>query len=551
MAIDPSENPEAQLGADVQTPVSDPASIAQRMLNGTMANNVGQFITLVIGFFLTPFVLQRLGPASYGLWVLIGSIVAYGTVLDFGIWGTVVKYVAEYKARGELARAHTLVATALRCYVVLGLIAAGLSLIIAPFVPYLFNVAPTDSDTAVWLVVLSGVGLGVSIPSVTATAVLRGLQRFDLVNLLIAIGTVLTGAGTVTVLLLGWGVLGIAAVVIPTTVLMQVPSIWLVNRIAPDLHFGWRGARLSEVRTIVAFSSSLFVMQLAGRLQTKTDEIVIAAFLPVSAVTPYALARRLSEMVSLICEQSTKVMVPLASQLDADRQWSRLRTLYLTSSRLTLALASLGGITLIMLAGSVLTVWVGPAYADSAYLVAILAAASIIMVSLLPAGSILQGSARHRPLAVTGAISAVANLVLSVILVRMLGVAGVALGTLIPTVVVNFAIVLPYVARAIGVSIGTMVGDIWVPALLPAIPLAAVLYGFRSVVGLESPPVVILAAAAGAIAYVTTYLFVGAREEERQIYRTLISLSLTRLGRQAANGESRRRRGPAPSGNDS
>jgi O-antigen/teichoic acid export membrane protein len=517
------------LGRDPRESRSDPSSVSRRLLSSTIANYIGQFVTLATGFFLTPFVLHQLGPTHYGLWVLIGSIAAYGTLLDFGIWGAVVKYVAEYRARGELAYAHNLVATALIFYVIMGLAAATLSIAIAPLIPGLFQITDQDRETAVWLAVLSGLSVGVSIPSVTAIAVLHGLQRFDLVNLLTVTGTLLVAAATVVVLLLGGGVLGMTAVAIPLTLLMQIPSIWLVNRIAPELHFGWRGARMSAVRPIVSFSSSLFVMQLAWRLQTKTDEVVIGAFLPVSSVTPYALAHRLSEVITLLGGQSTKAMMPLASQLDAGSEWGRLRALYVASSRLILALATLVSATVVMLAGPLLTVWVGAAYVDSAHLVTILTVASLIEVSQMPAISLLQGSARHRPLAAMAAGAAIANLVLSLILVRSLGVAGVALGTLIPEAVVSFGFVLPYATRTMGVSAWTVVRDMWLPALLPAIPLAITLYGFQLIAGLESLPTLLIAAAVGSAVYVTAYLVVGCRGEERRLFSTLVALARVRI----------------------
>src|SRR5215210_4950869 len=95
------------------------AVIRRRVLSGTLANYVGQFVTLGTGFVLTPFVLHQLGASSYGLWVLAGSVVAYGSLLDLGISTAVVKYVAEYRARGETEQAHGLVATALCLYTVL------------------------------------------------------------------------------------------------------------------------------------------------------------------------------------------------------------------------------------------------------------------------------------------------------------------------------------------------------------------------------------------------------------------------------------------------
>src|SRR6187549_4061724 len=87
--------------------------IRSRALRNTASNYIGKVLTLGIFFFLTPFILHQLGPTTYGLWILIGSVVGYGALLDFGIASAVTKYVAEYRARGEVANAQSLVATTL------------------------------------------------------------------------------------------------------------------------------------------------------------------------------------------------------------------------------------------------------------------------------------------------------------------------------------------------------------------------------------------------------------------------------------------------------
>src|SRR5690606_3994728 len=99
------------------------AVIRGHVLRSTASNYVAKLITLVTWFFLTPFILHQLGPGGYGLWAVVGSAVAYGTLLNFGISGAVIKYVAEHRARGENQHAHHLIATALCLYSVLGLIA--------------------------------------------------------------------------------------------------------------------------------------------------------------------------------------------------------------------------------------------------------------------------------------------------------------------------------------------------------------------------------------------------------------------------------------------
>jgi O-antigen/teichoic acid export membrane protein len=360
--------------------------------------------------------------------------------------------------------------------------------------------------------------------------VLRGLHRFDLQNLLVIANAILVSVGWVVVLLLGGGVVGLVLVNILVMLVLQVPTIWLIRWAAPELGYGWRGASRAAVGTVFRFSTWVFAVNIAGRVQTKTDEIVIGAFLPVSAVTPYALANKLSDVGLMLTEQFLKVLLPLASELHAGADRARLRALYLTSTRLTLAIFVPVGGTLAILAGPILSGWVGPAYADYAYVAVILVVADCIAASQWPAGSVLQAMVRHRPIALSAMAAALANLVLSILLLPSLGLAGVALGTLIPATVEAFGFVLPYTLRVVGVSLGEVLREVALPTLAPAVPMAGVAYGLLWAVAPTSLLAVAPIAALSVATYALVYLWLGARELEREACRGFASGTVRLIG---------------------
>jgi O-antigen/teichoic acid export membrane protein len=313
---------------------------------------------------------------------------------------------------------------------------------------------------------------------------------------------------------------------------MQLPAVLLIRRTAPDLRLHWRAINRGQVRAVAGFSSSTFVVNLAGQLRSKTDELVIAASLPVAAVTPYALANRLSETAQLFALQFTKVLLPVASALEAKDARAQLRDLYILSTRLTLAIFAPLACVLVVLAQPLLALWVGAQYAGSTSLVLILTLARLLSISQWPALAVLTGGARHRPLAVYAILSGVANLLLSLLLVRWLGVVGVALGTLIPVTVETFGFAMPYALRSIGVGGREALRRIWGPALLPVLPAVLVLGALRLVVNPTSLLAVAAAASVGLSVYVLVYLAMGACTKERQMLHRAASQLLAQVQRQ-------------------
>jgi O-antigen/teichoic acid export membrane protein len=521
-------------------PSASPARLRQ-LMRSTFSNYIGLVVHLGMWFLLTPFILNQLGSELYGLWVLVGAVIGYGTLLDFGIANAVTKYVAEYRARQDWSSARQIIGTALVLYSGLGMLLILAAALLAPFFADLFNIPEADRSVAMWLVVLSGVNLGLSIPCATTGSVLRGLQRFDLINLLVVIRTVFAGCLIVVVLLAGGGPVGIVIVNAVATLLIQIPSVWFIRRIAPEFDFSFRGITRSMTRRIASFSSYVFLIQVGGKLESQTDEIVIGAALPVAAIAPYNLARMLSTLPQMVTEQFLSLVLPLASEMDALSDRARLRALFVTGTRITLGVFLPIALVMMVLGGALLGAWVGEEYSAYGHLVTILVLSSMIDTSVWTGGTVLQGMARHRLNAIASVVGGFCNLGLSIILVRSMGLTGVALGTLIPTAVLCLGVVLPYAAYVTQTSVRTMVTQVLVPALAPAVPAGLVLLVIREVLAPASIVALLLSAMAGAVVYVSLYLLSAACGFERHAARLLLAtarshITLMRFGRSSAAG---------------
>ena len=333
--------------------------VPARLLRNVSSNFVAQLVSLATIFFLTPFVLGHLGPAGYGLWALTLAIVGYGVLLDLGLTGAAVKYTADLHARGEYEEANRVIATILTLYTGLGAAFVALAGVLALVVPRVIEIPAEFEAEAPWLILVAGIGAGAALPCSTALSVLRGLQRFDVASAIAIVATLLGALATVLVLELGGGLLGLAVVNAVTTPLMQIPVLLALRRIEPRLRVGWRSARRSEARRVFSFSSYVAVIQFSGLLTARTDPIVIGAALRVASVTPYALAQRLAQVVTMMTTQLVRVTFPFASERAALGDERALRRVFVGGTRVTIAVALPLTLALAIAGGDVLALWVG------------------------------------------------------------------------------------------------------------------------------------------------------------------------------------------------
>src|ERR1700676_660154 len=80
-------------------------------------------VNVLVGIFLSPYILHRLGDEAFGLWVLIFSITGYYGLFDLGIRSSIIRYVAKYSATDENDELNRLINTSLFTYSGIGAVA--------------------------------------------------------------------------------------------------------------------------------------------------------------------------------------------------------------------------------------------------------------------------------------------------------------------------------------------------------------------------------------------------------------------------------------------
>jgi O-antigen/teichoic acid export membrane protein len=130
----------------------------------------------------------------------------------------------------------------------------------------------------------------------------------------------------------------------------------------------------------------------------------------------------------------------------------------------------------VILGKSIIGVWLGQKYVPQAYpVLIILILAHTLMLMQSASGRILFGMSKHGKLAVVSLIEGVANLGLSILLVRPFGIMGDALGTAIP-LLGTYVLFMPWhLCNRLGVRMWTYLRQAYQLPLLLCAPLAMVL----------------------------------------------------------------------------
>jgi O-antigen/teichoic acid export membrane protein len=229
------------------------------------------------------------------------------------------------------------------------------------------------------------------------------------------------------------------------------------------------------------FSSATMLVIVAARLRFQTDEIVIGSMLSAAAITYFSIGARIMDYAFQVVVTLAQLFIPMSSQSEALGNMDRVRKIYIAGNR-ACALTTFPIIATVLILGkSIIEVWVGRKYVALSYPVLVtLAIPMTLLMAQAASGRILMGMGRHRQIAAVALIEGVGNLILSIALVRPLGIVGDALGTAIPLAFTMLYFFPRHMRKQLGVPVRTFLREAYTLPLLLVLPFAAILLLMRS-----------------------------------------------------------------------
>jgi O-antigen/teichoic acid export membrane protein len=441
------------------------------LMTSVLANWTALAVSIAVSFFLAPFVVHHLGNVAYGVWILTNSSITYMALLDLGMRSAVTHFVAKHQARGEDLESSQAVSFALAFRVLISMVVIVATLLLAAFASKIFHIPPELRSAARWAIILSGVNLSLGMIFGLFGGVLAALQRFDLISGITISQTLVGAAGTVWLLRNGHGIILLAALQLAVAVILGLATILICHRVYPQLRVGVRYIDRKIIPELWRYSFYLFVIAAGGQIIYYTDNLVVGAFLSAEAVTLYAIGGRFIDYIGQLGASFAQTFMPMASNLAANDQREQLKRLLIHGTRAVLLVCLPIGWVLLFRGSAFIGLWMGQQFAQpSGQVLRILLLSSLALTANRVGGNLILGLGKHRPFALWQLGEAIANLALSIFLVRKIGIYGVAWGTVLPSLVSQVILWPRHISKHLGLSVWTYFGQCWVRPALATLP---------------------------------------------------------------------------------
>ena len=93
-----------------------------QLKKGAILSYVSILLTNIIGLVLTPFIIRSLGDSEYGLYILIGGVIGYISILDLGLNNAIIRYVSKYRAENDKSGEESFLATTMVIYGIISVV---------------------------------------------------------------------------------------------------------------------------------------------------------------------------------------------------------------------------------------------------------------------------------------------------------------------------------------------------------------------------------------------------------------------------------------------
>jgi O-antigen/teichoic acid export membrane protein len=403
-------------------------SRTNRFLSGIGFGYASQVLTTMVGFWLTPFLLYRIGQHNYGLWLVGTQLMFYLGLLDIGIVALLPRETAFATGRApsieEATELPLIFGHTVRLILwQMPLVAVGA--LIAWFM------MPADWENLRNPITVVLAAFVLTFPLRIFRAVLQGLQdlaylgRTGIVIYLLSTGT------TVALVLAGWGLYALA---IGWTVQQFAGAFtgWyrLRTRFPSVLPRGLPAMPWSTARTRLTQGGWVSLSQIAQVLLNGTDILIIGKLFGPAAVVPFVITGKL---INVLANQPQMLMAsagPALSEMRMAESRARLSGVCIALSQAMLMVS--GAVVCVVLAVNqgFVSRWVGAGQYGGSWLTALVLLSMLLRHWNLTIASALFFFGRERRLCLTALVDGLLSVGAIFLFVREFGLIGAPLGAI-------------------------------------------------------------------------------------------------------------------------
>ncbi len=457
------------------------------------------------GILLIPVIVKTLGAGVYGVWSQIMVVVFLASNLALlGLQSAITRFLSGDEERHQLREGFYSILFVGMAISLLCTIAALPALRLMPSITQ-DQVLAGSLYLALWLIPLSSA----NIVAMTYFIARRWISRYVAISLWRSFGEVFL----IAFMILQGG--GLRQVILGSIVVQS--SAFLIMIFVIARHIGFELPDFSKLKEFLMLGLPTLLALLSQWIVTSSDRLVIGVFMGNKVVGIYSAAYGVGNFVFFFISPLSQIMVPTVVAFWEEGNQTRARMLLERTLKLFLLFTIPAFCGLTVLSGSILGLLATQEFvAEGRWIVPFVASTGILYGAYAVVVQAFNLMKNTRPVGITWAVAASANIAGNVILVPFIGTLGAAIST---TVSYGLALLLA-VAYADRYFLPRFPASFCVKSVAACTIMVLVLFGFRA----RGLPSLAVAVGVGACVYFAClWVFRGFSKPELDFLRALVS----------------------------
>ena len=435
---------DVETAASVRAPAAAPSTGApssrtSRAANGAVVAFIQYGLQIAFQAALMPLVLRVAGQDALGVYAILAQALGLIALVDFGLSFSISRHLAHAHGLSDGGqRFRSILTTATTFGAITNGVFASLTLAAAAGLPVLVDA----SDEAIrggriGLVTLAAWAL-VRTPLMVRASALTAVQDLARANVAAIGGNVARISRSLALVLLGTGVAGLILGQVIGEIVGSGAKAWMFTKRHRVRGINWGFPDRALARELISFGSQAFLIDLGVRLMLQVDAIVVGNLFGAAAASVY-YATQMPGLVSLnIPMKLVDNASPGVNELYARRDHDALKRTFVTMQRYAALAVVPIAVGVAAFTGPLVRRWLGPAQFGGDSLALAVAVFALSVNVAHAAGLFVAASGDIRVPSILAVAEGVANLGLSIVLGRAMGLPGVMWATVatnVPTTV--------------------------------------------------------------------------------------------------------------------
>ncbi|MEJ8758815.1 oligosaccharide flippase family protein [Enterocloster sp. HCN-30185] len=391
--------------------------------SGAIISYAGIIISTVASLLYTPWMKNQIGDANYGLYTLVGSLVAI-FLMDFGLSTSVTRFISKYRAENNEIQINNVMGYVFKLYIAIDVVISIVLIIVYLLIDNIYvGLSISERDTLKKIFLIFATYSVLAFPFTPLSGVLNAYEKFVWLKICELFQKLFAIFLTVVALLIDYGVVALVLMNAVSGIATILLKLWIVGKekmIRPNF---WIHDKVL-LRELFGFSIWVTVLALAQRLIFNIAPSILGITSTSIEIARFAPASQLEGYFFTFAYAINGLFMPMVARLDYNMDNRGIENIMIKVGKYQVCVLGLLFVGICTVGTEFIELWMGSEYWISGICTVLLIAPSIFLYPQQIANTLLSIRNKVKYQAMSALIIGAINVVLSFVLTPQLGALG-------------------------------------------------------------------------------------------------------------------------------